>query len=326
MKTKVIMFITILNIASSSFFSFPNYNLNNEIYTWNKYSSNQIIGNKETGSLFDPFIIQSNNGYSLIVSSRKSGSIVSFKSSDGINFDDNYTTLLEPNSDEYVYNRCSILRRNNKYYMYFTKQYKKNASFVKSEIFLATSKDGLKYDIVSDEPVITFSEPYEKESVMNPSVIYDDLKKEYKMYYAAGEIYEPDVICMATSKDGLKWKKYKNNPILEKNNDKESLDNYKVGGPEVHMVDGKYYMYYIGYSDIDTGRIFQITSDDGINWNRNTQSLIVAPMENDFDTDSVYKPSLVYLEKENKTMLYYNGRTGENEYIGLYTKKGNINY
>lgn len=53
---------------------------------------------------------------------------------------------------------------------------------------------------------------------MNPNAIYDKTEKIYKMNYATGEYYEPDVICYATSKNGIIWEKYKNNPILIPNN------------------------------------------------------------------------------------------------------------
>ena len=92
---------------------------------------------------------------------------------------------------------------------------------------------------------------------MIPHVIYDDDEKLFKMWYSAGETYEPDVICYATSKDGINWAKYKNNPIFRPNKIKSSLDFYKVGGSDVHRISkNKYLMFYIGYSDINTARIF----------------------------------------------------------------------
>ena len=55
---------------------------------------------------------------------------------------------------------------------------------------------------------------FEGKSVMNPHVIYDNEAKIFKMWYAEGETYEPDVICYAKSKDGINWIKYKGNPIF----------------------------------------------------------------------------------------------------------------
>ena len=66
---------------------------------------------------------------------------------------------------------------------------------------------------------------------MNPYVIYED--GMFKMYYAAGETYEPDVIAYATSKDGIKWNKYESNPILKASDNRFALDRCKVGACEV---------------------------------------------------------------------------------------------
>jgi len=46
---------------------------------------------------------------------------------------------------------------------------------------------------------------FEKKWVMNPHVIYDKDEKIFKMWYEAGETYEPDVIYYAISKDGINW-------------------------------------------------------------------------------------------------------------------------
>jgi hypothetical protein len=80
-------------------------------------------------------------------------------------------------------------------------------------------------------------------------------------------------------------------------------------------------MFYIGYSDINTARIFYAESKDGItNWKRNNNP-IIKPTKNRFDTDACYKPSVIYNKKNKIWMLYYNGRKKVNEYIGLATHK-----
>ena len=155
---------------------------------------------------------------------------------------------------------------------------------------------------------------------MNPHVIFDENEKIYKMQYSAGETYEPDIICYATSEDGINWKKYKNNPIFTANKNYFSLDSYKVGACDIHKIgDNKYIMFYIGYSDLDTARIFVAKSRDGItHWTRSFHP-IVEPKKNQFDSHACYKPSALYDEKMNKWMLWYNGRTNRKEYIGLAT-------
>ena len=77
-----------------------------------------------------------------------------------------------------------------------------------------------------------------------PDPTVADIKDEklFKMWYSAGEKYEPDVICYAISKDGKNWITYKNNPIFKPNINKLSLDFYKVGGSDVHKISKKNYL------------------------------------------------------------------------------------
>ena len=53
---------------------------------------------------------------------------------------------------------------------------------------------------------------FEKESVMNPFVMVDGGR--FRMWYAAGETYEPNVIGYAESDDGVRWTKYPGNPVF----------------------------------------------------------------------------------------------------------------
>ena len=290
------------------------------IYKWKKYQDNQILGNNDTMSLFDPSVLidpNSDKKFKLYVSKRDEGSIVLYTSNDGINFDEDYTTIIKSNDIvNYEYNRPSILLKDGIYYLYYTKQWDKTYS----EIYVATSTDGINFEF-NRTPVLNATLDFEENSVMNPNVIYDEENNEFKMYYAAGEIYEPDYIGLATSKDGIHFTKEKK-PVLEKNTNTDSYDYYKVGATDVHIINGIYYMFYIGYTDINTARILLTTSKDGIHFDRENIKLIVAPSENGFDKDACYKPSAVYDKEDDKWYLYYNGRTIGDEFIGLYTKKG----
>ena len=153
---------------------------------------------------------------------------------------------------------------------------------------------------------------------MIPHVIYDEEEKLFKMWYSAGETYEPDVICYATSENGINWTKYKHNPIFKPNKNKFSLDFYKVGGADVHKISkNKYLMFYIGYSDIHTARIFVAKSNNGINNWKRSKNPIIKPTKGKFDNDACYKPSGIFDKKNNRYMIYYNGRNKNKEYIGI---------
>lgn len=312
-KSKILLLLIIFVIIISKIFLllYPH---------WSKYSINDpILGDEESGSLFDPHVIYDDKKYKMFVSKRNIGSIVVYESNDGIKWSDNYKIVLKPNKNsgwENIVNRASVIRYHNNYYLYYTGQYG-NEKIENSEIGLAISSDGYNFKRYSNKPIISIKGK-NIQSVMNPFVLYDKEDKLFKMYYAAGETYEPDMICYATSIDGVNWNDYKNNPILEKNSDKRAFDMYKVGAVDVKKVSHNLYkMYYIGYNSISSSKIFSATSTDGIKWQRDSYKSIVAPSKEGWDRDAVYKPSLVFNKKKNKYYLYYNGRNGSSEYIGL---------
>ena len=150
-------------------------------------------------------------------------------------------------------------------------------------------------------------------SVFDPYVMIDS-DGTYRMYVSWRR---KGAIAVTTSKDGITWEKYSQNPILKANEDKKAMDRYKVGGCDVHKISNNLYiMFYIGYTDIDTARIFVAKSQDGVNWERTGQPIIV-PEHGKFDMEACYKPSAIFDDKNNRWMLWYNGRTAEKEYIGL---------
>lgn len=281
---------------------------------WNKYKNNPVLGDENTGSVFDPYVmIDSDGTYRMYVSWRRKGAIAVTTSKDGINWSELQIVLNKDETTgwEDIVNRATVVYHDGVYHMWYTGQSNKI-----SKIGYATSEDGYKF-VKQNEPVIVNEKEWEKDSVMNPHVIFDKEEKVFKMWYAAGETYEPDVIAYATSKDGITWEKYSQNPILKANEDKKALDRYKVGGCDVHKISNNLYvMFYIGYTDINTARIFVAKSQDGVNWERTGQPIIV-PEHGKFDKEACYKPSAIFDDKNNRWMLWYNGRTAEKEYIGL---------
>ena len=309
----VAVILLIIIVPTTSIVVKENYQKNHFV----KYINNPVVGNTETGTLFDPFCLKVDDEYYLYVSKRNEGSIVLYKSEDGINYDDNYITILKPDTDDFIYNRATVLKHNDIYYLYYTKQfgYDEKYGYKYSEIYVTTSTDGINFN--SEKKLVLKAEKdYEKYSVMNPNVIYDEKDNLFKMYYAAGELVEPDVICLATSEDGINFTRIDNNPILEKSSNRFTYDYYKVGAVDVHVSD-KYYMFYIGYTTLDKARILFATSEDGITWKKKNTKYIVSPTIGNFDSDATYKPSAVYDEANKRWLLYYNGRTSSNEYIGL---------
>lgn len=186
----------------------------------------------------------------------------------------------------------------------------------KSYIGYAESNDGLHFHRTRNEPLLIPEFDFEQDSVMNPCVLFDG--GIYKMWYAAGETYEPNVLCYAESDDGLHWRKSAFNPIFtcNKNN---VYEQDRVGGCQVIKTeDMGYLMFYIGYEDINTARICLAQSEDGItNWKRYKNNPVISPDAGSWDADACYKPSVLWNEEQNTWMLWYNGRNGSPEYVGL---------
>src|SRR5271163_4309273 len=116
--------------------------------------------------------------------------------------------------------------------------------------------------------------PWERyDAVMTPCVI--ELPNDVlRMYYSAGEAYEPDAIGVAHSYDGgLTWVKH-GDPIFEPDRISGEVgawwDSYKVTSPHViRGDDGYFYMFYAGFRNIDYSSIGVARSRDGLtHWER----------------------------------------------------------
>lgn len=314
---KIIFFLILIILVSLNIFEC--INVYNSSFVKN---INPILGDINTGTLFDPDVEYFNSKYHLYVSKRNDNSIIVYQSKNGKNFKE-YNVSLLPNfnsSWDYVVNRATVTKVNDKYYMYYTGQDVVNNV---SKIGLAISSDGIKFNRYSDEPILVPSKIYEGTNVMNPKVLYNEKKNKFYMWYNAGEFIEPDVVCYAESDNGITWEK--KGVVFKKNPDVSKLDNYKVAMSDIIYYNNAYLMVYIGYSDLSTGRLFLAKSKDGINWNRLNNSLpIVSPSNVGFDASSVYHGTLINNDLKNEWYLYYNGRNDVNEYIGFVKKKNNI--
>lgn len=278
-----------------------------------KDKNNPIYGDEHTGTLFDVYVTRTETGgFRMDFSWRpKDGAAVAF-SEDGREWTPPRLTLpADPSSGwEDLVNRNCVLKIGGVYRMWYTGQ-AKGRSF----IGLAESADGIRFTRVSGSPLLTPEYPWEGVSVMNPCVLYEN--GTYRMWYSAGETYEPNVLCYAESPDGIRWTKSPLNPIFEKNPEKE-YEQDRIGGCQVvpHKELG-YLLFYIGYRDINTACICCAASPDGVTGFRRCRSNpLVSPGAGAWDADSCYKPSALYDEKADRWLLWYNGRAGGTELIG----------
>ena len=277
-----------------------------------KYENNPVLGSKELGTCFDVYVTRENGRYRMDFSWRYKKALAVTFSDDGINWEEPQITLqnnLESGWEDDI-NRNCVLKIGDKYKMWYTGQ-ARGYSF----IGYAESDDGLHFCRPFNEPVLISERAWEGFSVMNPCVLYED--GLYRMWYAAGETYEPNVLAYAESTDGINWTKSKINPIFVA--DKENIyEQDRVGGCQVIKTeDMGYLMFYIGYENIDKAQICVARSDNGITgWKKYDGNPIVSPDKGMWDEDACYKPSFLWNEETKQWMLWYNGRHKTDEFIG----------
>ena len=160
---------------------------------WVKYEGNPVFGNAEIGTCFDVDVQIMNGRYRMYFSWRPKASIAYIESDDGIHWSDSPHIVLGPDPAsgwEDNVNRNSVVRLPDRTLLWYTGQAR---GF--SRIGCAVSTDGEKtFRRISPFPVMIPELPWEKESVMNPFVLFDDKRKIFRMWYAAGETFEPNAL------------------------------------------------------------------------------------------------------------------------------------
>ena len=285
---------------------------------WGKYEGNPVLGGK-LGTCFDVSVLREGNKYGMYFSWRPKGSIALVESGDGIHWDDPKIVLGPRASSgwEDRVNRPTVIKHKGIYHMWYIGQTSEH-----SWIGYATSSDGLTWERSGDKAVLSPEEPWEGVAVMCPHVVWDDEKQLYRMWYSAGEQYEPNAIGYATSADGLSWTKLGGNPVFSADRDNE-WERHKVTGCQV-IQDGNWHlMFYIGFRDEHRAQIGVARSGDGVTgWQRHPENPIIGPGKGDWDGDACYKPFAIYEKEKDRWLLWYNGRLKAVEQIGLAIHEG----
>ena len=285
---------------------------------WTKHEKNPVLGGN-LGTCFDVTLLREENTYRMWFSWRPKRSIALVESRDGIEWSAPQI-VLGPNDEtdwEDNINRPGVLRRDGVHHMWYTGQARG-----RSWIGYATSPDGIRWQRRSSQPVLSAEAPWEKVAVMCPHVLWDAEKRLYRMWYSAGEQYEPNSIGYATSPDGLHWTRHQDNPVFAAD-PARPWEQHKVTACQVIPAAGSYLMFYIGFRDEHRAQIGLARSQDGItDWQRHPANPILFPTDNAWDGDACYKPFAIYDQQSGRWMLWYNGRKGNVEQIGLATHPG----
>jgi len=285
---------------------------------WTKPLARPVLGG-DLGTCFDACSIWDCDRYRMWFSWRPQKSIALVESLDGISWSRPVIVLRPRNTGwEDQINRPVVIKCNGLYYMWYTGQ-TESQSFVGR----AVSPDGISWTRDMKTPVISPDLPWEVSAVMCPHVIYDESEEIYKMWYSAGEQFEPMAIGYASSDDGIHWRKHGNGPVFGPGA-RGDFDQDRVTACCVTRQAQWYVMFYAGFEDEADSAIGIARSSDGVTkWQRHPMNPIVVPGNHwkDWDLDSVYKPTVIL--EDNRWMLWYNGRRASIEQIGLAIHEGN---
>jgi predicted GH43/DUF377 family glycosyl hydrolase len=283
---------------------------------WVKYPGNPVLGGRY-GTCFDISVLRVGDRYRMWFSWRPKASIALVESRDGIHWSEP-EIVLGPNKAsgwEDDLNRPGVARHNGVYHMWYTGFNRQGSS-----IGYATSADGRRWKRMSPRPVLVAERPWEKQCVMCPHVFWDERMRLFRMWYSAGERNEPNSIGYATSGDGLRWTKHGANPIFVAD-PRHDWEKHKVTACQVERRGDWHYMFYIGFRDEPHAQIGVARSRDGITgWERHPANPIIRPGADRWDHDACYKPYAIF--DGTQWLLWYNGRHGGVEQIGLATHQG----
>ena len=135
---------------------------------WKKYEGNPVLGDEQLGTCFDVLVLKDGDEYVMHFSWRPKKALAMARSKDGIHWSEPRICMESDPECGWMddLNRHCILRRGEKWHMWFTGQAR---GF--SWIGYAVSDDGLNWRRVGDQPVMVSDRPYEGPSVMNPFVM-----------------------------------------------------------------------------------------------------------------------------------------------------------
>ena len=188
----------------------------------------------------------------------------------------------------------------------------------------AASTDGINWQKSIANPVLDVGVPgqFDSEHVYNPMVVYHD--SLYWMWYAGnnGTNWQ---IGLATSKDGVQWKKHLNNPVL-KIGAAGNWDDKHLTSPFVMRDGAVFKMWYRGESAQFPGKgsTGYAESPDGVNWVRHAGNPVFSPVASGWDSRSLTIYPIV--KRDGKYEGWYGGSDGTTSQIGYATSADGINW
>lgn len=209
---------------------------------------------------------------------------------DWIDFINNPIVISLLNNNSYVLGQPAVVFDGAKYHMWFTEVY----SGASTDIYYATSVDGLSWQRYSTIPVLTRgdSTSWDSRSVQPGAVMKDG--QIFRMYYFGYSFPEGDwKIGLALSTNGINWTKLQE-PVF-------SISGQRIAASAIIKVENTYYLYYTRFTPYG---VYLATSSDGLSWTNFSNSAVITQTQN-WETQGVYEGNVIYEDNLFK-MVYMN--------------------
>ena len=185
-------------------------------------------------------------------------------------------------------------------------------------IGLAVSADGKTWEKYSGNPVLARGDSSSWNS-LGPD-FFDVLEKDstYYMWYDGYAVSSKNGgIGLASSKDGIAWSRYPSNPVFQP--DTAGWDSDQVAVPSVVLVNGTFYMIYMGSSSVTGTYSFGLAySSDGIHWTRAASNPVMVHGTG-WENIGIGTNDIIF--RDNQFFLWYSGKNNVTNHwqIGLAT-------
>ena len=179
-----------------------------------------------------------------------------------------------------------------------------------ANIGLATSADGYRFAAL-EKPVLPNGPvgSWDESGVADPYV----LRKRglFYMYYIGANRIGTQRLGLATSSDGVEWKKHPANPILDVGA-RGAFDEKGLGEPAVFYYAPYYYMLYTGRAFEEIRDLGRAVSLDGVNWKKlDYRGIFETSLRSYWDTKVICDPTVLYLGGAEFAVWYGGGNRAE---------------
>ena len=215
--------------------------------------------------------------------------------------------------DEHAIYPTSVIRCGSDVVLYYAGWFRTKSVPFNTSIGLAISKDdGVSFERLGNGPILSTSlnEPF---VISGPKI--RKFNEKWFLYYIAGTEWisnddNPEIVYkikMATSEDGINWKRIDKNIIPNILEETECQ-----AGPDIFYLNGKYHMYFVYRYALDFRnnrdrgyRIGYATSSDLYNWTREDDKVGITYSDEGWDSQMAHYPHI--FELDGNHFMLYNG-------------------